>query len=200
MAISLAKGQKINLSKNFGAGGDGLKKLQFGLGWDTNKYDGGKDFDLDGSVFMLNDAGKSDPSGSGFIFYGNKESADGSVKHSGDNRTGEGDGDDEQVVVDLTKVDSGIKKIALTVTINDAVKRAQNFGQVSNAYVRIVNPETNEELVKYELDEDYSVETAVVVAELYNKDGEWRFAAVGSGFSGGLAALATSYGLDVTED
>lgn len=196
MAISLSKGAKINLSKEFGAGGTGLQELSIGLGWDTNKYDGGSEFDLDASVFILDAAGKANGI-EDFVFYGNKTGAGGAVVHSGDNRTGDGEGDDELIEVNLGQVPGSVDKIAFTVTIHEADTRNQNFGQVSNAYVRIMNKATGEELVRYDLEEDFSTETAIVVAELYNKGGDWRFSAVGSGYAGGLAALATSFGLDV---
>lgn len=192
MAISLKKGQKVDLTK----GNPGLKNIVAGLGWDTNKYDGGFDFDLDASAFLLTDSGKAQ-SEKDFIFYGNKEHTSGSVVHSGDNLTGEGEGDDEQIKVDLSKVPSEITKIDFTVTIYEAEKRKQNFGQVSNAFIRLVNEETNEELMRFDLGEDFSIETAVVVAELYRNGAEWKFNAIGSGFEGGLNALCTNFGIDV---
>lgn len=191
MAISLQKGQKIDLTKS----NPGLTKVVVGLGWDTNKYDGGSDFDLDASAFMLGDGDKA-ASEKDFIFYGNLKSACGSVTHMGDSLTGEGDGDDEQIVIDLTKVPENIKKIAFTVTIYDYEARQQNFGQVSNAYIRIMDDNSHTELIRYDLCEDFSIETALVVAELYRNNGEWKFCAVGSGFSGGLAALCANYGLN----
>ncbi|WP_138754394.1 TerD family protein [Paenibacillus sinopodophylli] len=190
MAISLSKGQKIDLTKT----NPGLSKITVGLGWDTNKYDGGKDFDLDASVFCLNAEGKV-ASDSDFIFYNNPKNSNGSVAHTGDNRTGEGDGDDEQVKVDLAAVPAGTDKIAFGITIHDAQARSQNFGQVSNAFVRVVDEQSGTELIRYDLGEDFSIETAVVVAELYRHAGEWKFSAVGSGFQDGLAGLARNYGL-----
>lgn len=192
MAISLAKGQKVDLTK----GNPGLTKVVVGLGWDTNKYDGGVDFDLDSSVFLLGENGKVS-SDQDFIFYNNLKGGNGTIVHTGDNRTGEGDGDDEQVEVSLSTVPGEIQKIAFCITIHDAAARGQNFGQVSNAFVRIVNKESREELIRYDLAEDFSIETAVVVGELYRHNGEWKFSAVGSGYQGGLAALATDFGLDV---
>lgn len=192
MAISLSKGQKVDLTKT----NPGLTKLVIGLGWDTNKYDGGADFDLDAAAFLLADNGKV-PSDKEFVFYNNKEHASGAVVHLGDNLTGAGDGDDEQIKVDLAKVPANVSKITFTVTINDADARKQNFGQVSNAFIRIVDEAKNAELIRYDLGEDFSVETAVVVAELYRHGGEWKFNAIGSGFSGGLAALCRNFGLDV---
>ncbi len=192
MAISLSKGQRIDLTKT----NPGLTKVVIGLGWDTNKYDGGHDFDLDASAFLLDDSEKV-RNEQDFVFYNNTTGGNGSVVHTGDNRTGEGDGDDEQIKVDLTSVPADINKIAFTITIHEAEARGQNFGQVSNAYVRVVNEESNEELIRYDLGEDFSIETAVVVCELYRHGNEWKFNAVGSGFSGGLAALCRNYGLEV---
>lgn len=192
MAINLSKGQKIDLTKT----NPGLKSVMAGLGWDTNKYDGGADFDLDASVFMTGAGGKV-LKDSNFVFYNNPKDEAESVIYGGDNRTGAGDGDDETVTINLDKVPADVEKISFTVTIHEADARGQNFGQVSNAYIRIVNAETNEELLHFDLGEDYSVETAVVVAELYRHNGEWKFAAVGSGFSGGLAALCRNFGLNV---
>ena len=167
-----------------------------GLGWDVNVFDTGAAFDLDASVFMLGDNGKCITEKE-FIFYGNLEHTSGSVKHMGDNLTGEGDGDDEQVLIDLSAIPSNISKIAFTVTIYDAEIRRQHFGQVSNAFIRIVDETTNTELIRYDLDEDFSIETAVVVGELYRHNGEWKFNAIGSGFQGGLAALCAHFGIDV---
>jgi tellurium resistance protein TerD len=188
--ISLQKGQKIDLTK----GNPTLSKVIVGLGWDTNKYSGGHDFDLDASAFLLR-AGDKATGINDFVFYNNLVGGNGSVVHTGDNLTGEGDGDDEQIKIDLKAVPAEIQKIAITVTIHDAQVRGQNFGQVSNAYVRIVNEETGQELLRYDLGEDFSIETAVVFGELYRHNGEWKFAAVGSGFSGGLQALCANYGL-----
>lgn len=192
MAVSLSKGQKVDLTK----GNPGLSKIVVGLGWDVNKYDGGSDFDLDAAAFLLGDSGKV-TSDADFVFYNNKEHASGSVIHTGDNLTGEGEGDDEQLKVDLSKVPEAVTKIDFTVTINDAEARHQNFGQVSNAYIRIVNESTGEELIRYDLGEDYSVETAVIVGELYRNSGEWKFNAIGSGFEGGLSALCKNFGVSV---
>lgn len=192
MAVNLSKGQKVDLTK----GNPGLSKIIVGLGWDVNKYDGGSDFDLDAAAFLLSESGKV-ANDADFIFYNNKEHASGSVVHTGDNLTGEGDGDDEQIKVDLNKVPETISKIDFTVTINDAENRHQNFGQVSNAYIRIVDELTNEELIRYDLGEDYSVETAVIVGELYRNNGEWKFNAIGSGFQGGLSALCKNFGVNI---
>lgn len=192
MSISLSKGQKIDLSK----ASPGLTKTIVGLGWDTNKYSGGSDFDLDASAFLVGENG-SVQNDLDFIFYNNLQGGNGSVIHTGDNRTGEGEGDDEQIKIDFSKVPNHIHKIAITVTIHDALQRRQNFGQVSNAFVRVVNEENNQEVLRYDLAEDFSVETAIVVCEIYRHNGEWRFSAVGSGFEGGLRSLCKNYGLQV---
>ncbi|MBY0122695.1 TerD family protein [Bacillus sp. S/N-304-OC-R1] len=192
MAVSLSKGQKVDLTKT----NPGLAKVVVGLGWDVNKYDGGNDFDLDSSVFLLGDNGKVQ-SDSDFIFYNNTTGGNGSVVHTGDNRTGAGDGDDEQVKIHLTNVPANVQRIAFTITIHDGEARNQNFGQVSNSYVRILNEDTGEELIRYDLGEDFSIETAIVVGELYRHNGEWKFSAIGSGYQGGLAALARDFGLQV---
>ncbi|MDR1132926.1 MAG: TerD family protein [Synergistaceae bacterium] len=191
MAISLQKGQKVDLTK----GNAGLTKLHIGLGWDTNKYDGGADFDLDAAAFLLGENGKVQ-SDADFVFYGNLKHASGSVEHTGDNLTGEGEGDDEVIKIDLSKVPANIAKIDFTVTIYDAPARSQNFGMVSNAFIRVVNDANNTELIRYDLGEDYSVETAVVVAELYRHGAEWKFNAIGSGFAGGLKALCGNFGVN----
>ena len=191
MPINLTKGQKVSLTK----GNPRLKKIMVGLGWDVNQFDTGADFDLDTSAFLAGANGKC-PTEKEFIFYGNLEHTSGAVKHMGDNLTGEGDGDDEQIEVDLSLVPANIEKIAFTVTIYDAENRHQNFGQVSNAYCRIVDENTNEELIRFDLGEDFSIETAVVVGELYKHNGEWKFNAIGSGFQGGRAALCGHYGID----
>ncbi len=192
MGVSLQKGQKVDLTKT----NPGLKKVLIGLGWDTNKYDGGSDFDLDSAAFLLGDTGKVNDDGD-FIFYNNLKHASNSVVHLGDNLTGQGDGDDEQLKVDLSLVPQSVTKIDFTVTINDAEARKQNFGQVSNAFIRICNEETGEELIRYDLGEDFSIETAVVVAELYRNGSEWKFNAIGSGFQGGLGALCKSFGINI---
>jgi len=188
----LTKGQKVDLTK----GNPGLKKIMVGLGWDVNAFDSGADFDLDAAAFMLGDNGKC-PTEKEFIFYGNLTHESESVVHMGDNLTGEGEGDDEQIEIDLTKIPANVSRIAFTVTIYDADVRRQNFGQVSNAYIRIVDETTNTELIHYDLGEDFSIETAVVVGELYKHNGEWKFNAIGSGFQGGLAALCGHYGIQV---
>lgn len=192
MVISLAKGQKVDLTKT----NPGLQKVMIGLGWDTNKYDGGNDFDLDTSIFLLDETGKvKDPSD--FVFYNNTTGGNGSVVHSGDNLTGDGEGDDEVVYVTLNEVPATIQKITFTVTIHDAESRNQNFGMVSNAFIRIANDANGQELIRYDLGEDFSIETALVVGELYRHGGEWKFSAIGSGYQGGLAALCNDFGLQV---
>ena len=192
MPINLAKGQKVDLTK----GNPGLKNIMVGLGWDVNAFDSGADFDLDAAAFMCESNGKC-PTEKEFIFYGNLENASGALKHMGDNLTGEGEGDDEQIQVDLTKIPANVEKVAFTVTIYEAETRRQNFGQVSNAFIRIVDEATGQELIRYDLGEDFSIETAVVVGELYRNNGEWKFNAIGSGFQGGLAALCGHYGIEV---
>lgn len=192
MAISLAKGQKVDLTK----GNPGLKNIMVGLGWDINAFDSGAAFDLDASAFLLDASGKC-PTEKEFVFYGNLTHASEAVNHMGDNLTGEGDGDDEQIQINLEKIPASIEKVAFTVTIYDAEGRKQNFGQVSNAFIRIVDEATNQELIRYDLGEDFSIETAVVVGELYRNNGEWKFNAIGSGFQGGLAALCGHYGISI---
>ncbi|PHV60984.1 TerD family protein [Cyanobacterium aponinum AL20118] len=190
MAISLQKGQRVSLDKV----APGLNAAFIGLGWDVNTTDTGGDFDLDASVFLLNSNEKL-ISDQHFIFYNNLTSPDPekSIKHMGDNLTGEGDGDDEVIIVDLRKVPTDVNRIVVTVTIYDADKRKQNFGQVRNAFVRLVNVETKEEVLRYDLEEDFSTETALIMAEIYRKDGEWRMNAVGAGYQGGLQALLNRY-------
>jgi tellurium resistance protein terD len=192
MPINLAKGQKVDLTK----GNPGLKSVMVGLGWDVNTFNTGADFDLDASAFLLGANAKC-PTEKEFVFYGNLAHASESVIHQGDNLTGEGEGDDEQILVDLSKVPASIERIAFTVTIYDAEARKQNFGQVSNAFIRLVDNSNGTELIRYDLGEDFSIETAIVVGELYRKDGEWKFNAIGSGFQGGLAALCGHYGIQV---
>ena len=192
MPVSLTKGQKVDLTKT----NPGLSKVIIGLGWDTNKYDGGNAFDLDAAAFMLQESGKVG-SDADFIFYNNPKDAAGSIEHLGDNLTGQGDGDDEQVKIDLSKVPSTVSKIDFTVTIHEAATRSQNFGQVSNAFIRIVNEASNEEIIRYDLGEDFSIETAVIVGELYRNGGEWKFNAIGSGFQGGLESLCKNFGINI---
>ena len=191
MAISLTKGQNVSLSKT----DPSLKNVLVGLGWDARSTDG-QDFDLDASVFMATENGKV-PSDRHFIFYNQLVSPCGGVEHTGDNLTGDGDGDDESVIVRLDKVESNIKSLFITVTIHDAEARRQNFGQVSNAFVRIVNNDTGDEIVRFDLSEDYSTETAMVFGEIYRHNGEWKFRAIGQGYAGGLYALCKQYGVNV---
>ncbi|MCJ7856611.1 TerD family protein [Lachnospiraceae bacterium NSJ-143] len=192
MPINLQKGQKVSLTK----GNPGLKKIMIGLGWDVNQFDGGADFDLDAAAFLVGENGKVHTS-EDFVFYGNLKHKSGSVEHMGDNLTGEGEGDDEQIEVDLGKVPEDIARIVFTCTIYEADVRRQNFGQVSNAFIRVVDESNGQELIRYDLGEDFSIETAVVVGEIYRYNGEWKFNAVGSGFQGGLAALCNNYGVEV---
>lgn len=192
MPINLQKGQKVSLTKD----NPGLSKIVVGLGWDVNAFDTGGDFDLDTSAFLLTDAGKvSRPED--FVFYQNLQHPSGCAQHMGDNRTGAGDGDDEQIRVDLSMVPPNITKIAFTVTIYESEQRQQNFGQVNNAFIRIYKEDTGEELLRYDLGEDFSIETAAVFGELYKNGSEWKFNAIGSGYQGGLAALCANYGVDV---
>ncbi|MGL5076729.1 MAG: TerD family protein [Waterburya sp.] len=190
MAVNLTKGQRISLEKV----APGLSDVFVGLGWDTNITDTGQDFDIDSSVFLLDSTEKL-ISDQHFIFYNNLASPDPqkSVEHLGDNRTGVGEGDDEVIKVSLKQVPPDINKIVITVTIHEAQQRQQNFGQVQNAFVRVVNAQNKEEVVRYDLTEDFSIETALIMAELYRKDGEWRINAVGAGYEGGLQALVDRY-------
>ena len=192
MPVNLKKGQKVSLTKD----APGLTKVVVGLGWDVNAYDTGGDFDLDAAAFLLGDSGRV-ASSDDFVFYGNLKHTSGAVEHLGDNLTGAGDGDDEQIKVDLTKVPDPVARIAFTATIYEAEERRQNFGMVSNAFIRIYNEASGEELLRYDLGEDFSIETAVVFGELYKNNGEWKFNAIGSGYQGGLAALCANYGVDV---
>jgi len=191
MAVSLQKGGNVSLTKE----APGLSKITVGLGWDPRATDG-IDFDLDASVFVCGEDGKV-LSDKHFIFYNNATSPDGSVEHTGDNRTGEGDGDDEQVKVDLSAVPADVKKLVFAVTIHEAETRKQNFGQVSNAFMRVINQDGDKELARYDLSEDYSVETAMVFGEVYRHNNEWKFKAIGAGFEGGLGPLASSYGVNL---
>ncbi|HEX8576345.1 MAG TPA: TerD family protein [Flavobacterium sp.] len=183
MAINLQKGQRENIN---------APKFTIGLGWDTNSSSTGVDFDLDASVFILGENRKI-ISDAHFIFYNNLKAPDDSVIHTGDNLTGDGDGDDEQVKIDLTKINPAIKEICVVVTIHDAINRKQNFGQVRNSFIRIVDDSNNTEMVKYELEEDFSIETAVEFGRIYNKDGQWKFEAIGVGMKGGLEDYLTKY-------
>lgn len=190
--VNLVKGQKVDLTK----GNPGLTKINAGLGWDVNAFDSGSAFDLDAEVFMLGENGRV-TADSDFVFYSNPSHPSGAVEHTGDNRDGAGDGDDETIKIDLSAVPQNLTKIVFTVTIYDAAARNQNFGQVQNAFIRIYDPTTNEELLRYDLTEDFSIETALVIGELYRHNGEWKFSAVGAGYQGGLEALCRSYGVNV---
>lgn len=191
MAISLNKGGNLSLSKTDST----LTRLLIGLGWDE-RATSGAEFDLDASVFLLNNMGKV-RGDHDFIFYNQLKSDNGAVEHTGDNRSGAGDGDDEVIKVNLSQVPADIEKIAVTVTIHDAQARNQNFGQVSNAFIRVVNEETGAEVVRFDLAEDYSIETAMVFGEVYKHNGEWKFRAVGQGYAGGLAAMCQQYGVNI---
>ncbi|MFU8787983.1 MAG: TerD family protein [Methylobacter sp.] len=191
MAVSLTKGGNISLSKTDPT----LKNILVGLGWDVRPTDGA-DFDLDASAFMVKEDGKV-RADSDFIFYNQTKSTCGSIEHTGDNRTGEGEGDDESIIVLLDKIPADIQRVVFTVTIHDADLRKQNFGQVSQAYVRVVNKDSNTEVARYDLSEDASIETAMVFGEIYKHGSEWKFKAVGQGYAGGLAALARQYGINI---
>lgn len=191
MGVSLSKGGNVSLTKE----APGLSSAMIGLGWDVRATDGA-DFDLDAVIFITGEDGKV-RSDADFVFYNNKTGANGAVEHMGDNRTGEGEGDDEQVKVNLPSVPADVKKLVIGVTIHDADSRGQNFGQVSNAFVRVVNNDGNAEIVRFDLSEDYSTETAMIFGELYKHGDEWKFKAVGQGFAGGLGALAANHGVNV---
>ena len=191
MAISLSKGGNVSLSKEE----SGLKKISIGLGWDARSTDGSA-FDLDASLFILNSAGKV-RADSDFIFYNNLKSSDGSIEHMGDNLTGAGEGDDEVIKVDLSKVPADVDKLAVGVTIHEADTRKQNFGMVSSAFIRIVNQDNDKEITRYDLSEDMSIETAMLFGEVYRHGTEWKFRALGQGFKGGLGPMAKNYGVHV---
>ncbi|MFL6674662.1 MAG: TerD family protein [Massilia sp.] len=191
MAISLQKGGNVNLSKE----APGLTKMTIGLGWDIRATDGAG-FDLDGAVFLLNQSGKV-RSDADFIFYNNLKSADGSVVHSGDNRTGAGEGDDETISIDLSKLPADVDRIVVGVTIHDAEARRQNFGMVGKAFIRCLNANGNTEIARYDLSEDGSTEAAMVFGEVYRNGADWKFRAIGQGFQGGLGPLAKNYGVAV---
>ena len=194
MAINLQKGQRVSLDNS-------MKLALVGLGWDTNRYDGGYDFDLDASVFLLGSNGKL-LRDEDFVFYNNLNGRDGAVVHTGDNLTGDGDGDDEVIMIDFTKIPEEITKIAVVVTIYDADVRRQNFGQVDNAYIRLAKladefDTVGTPILRFDLTEEFSVETALVVAEIYKRNGEWKFNAVAAGYEGGLEAICRSFGANV---
>lgn len=191
MAVSLIKGANVSLSKTT----PGLKKILIGLGWDAPETDN-LAFDLDASLFILYENGKV-KNDDDFIFYNNLHSKCGSINHSGDNRTGAGDGDDESIIVELEIVPASIQRLAITVTIDDADSKKQNFGQVTDAFIRIVNEDNNVELARFDLSEDYSTETAMIFGEVYRHNGEWKFKAVGQGFAGGLEAMCKTFGVQI---
>lgn len=191
MAISLSKGGNLSLSKT----DPSLNQVLIGLGWDARATDGA-DFDLDASAFLLA-ANEKVRGETDFIFYNQTRSPEGSVEHTGDNRTGAGDGDDEAVKINLAKVPADVQKISITVTIHDAQNRGQNFGQVQNAFIRVVNDQTNVEIVRFDLNEDYSTETAMIFGELYRHNNEWKFRAVGQGYNGGLSAMCQQFGISI---
>lgn len=192
MPVSLQKGQKVSLTK----GNPGLSRVVVGLGWDVNQFDTGGAFDLDTAAFLLTDSGRVSRQ-EDFVFFGNLNHPSGCAQHMGDNLTGAGDGDDEQIKINLSMVPENISKIAFTVTVYEAEARRQNFGQVSNAFIRIYNEENGGEILRYDLGEDFSIETAAVFGELYKNNHEWKFNAMGSGYQGGLPALCASYGIEV---
>ncbi|HDU8490698.1 MULTISPECIES: TerD family protein [Aeromonas] len=190
--VSLSKGANVSLTKT----DPSIKRVLVGLGWDARSTDG-QDFDLDASAFLLNASGKA-RSPADFIFYNNLSSVEGSVKHTGDNRTGEGDGDDESLKINLDLVPADVAKIVFVVTIHDAAARGQNFGQVSGAFIRLVNEDSQKEVARYDLSEDASTETAMLFAELYRHNNEWKFKAIGQGYKGGLASVCAEYGISAS--
>ncbi|MEH4263632.1 TerD family protein [Klebsiella aerogenes] len=192
MSVSLSKGGNVSLSKS----DPSMKNVLVGLGWDVRTTDG-QDFDLDASAFLLSETGKV-RSDSDFIFYNNLKSADGSVTHTGDNRTGEGDGDDESLIIKLDMIPANVVKIVFVVTIHDAQMRRQSFGQVSGAFIRLVNNDSQLEVARYDLTEDASSETAMLFGELYRHNGEWKFRAVGQGYAGGLSSVCAQYGINAS--
>lgn len=191
MAVSLSKGGNVSLEKE----APGIESVSVGLGWDTRATDGAE-FDLDASCFMLDASGKV-RSDSDFIFYNNLKSADGAVEHTGDNRTGEGEGDDESINVELFKVPADVARLVFSATIHEADVRKQNFGMVQNAYIRIVNRKNGQEVARFDLSEDASTNTAMIFGELYKHNGEWKFKAIGQGYDGGLGPMAKSFGVNV---
>mgnify|MGYP004503324865 CR=1 FL=1 len=194
MSVSLSKGQKVSLDKS-------IVRAMIGLGWDVNRFDTGGDFDLDTCAFLLGANGKV-TCDEDFIFYNNLRSRNDAVIHTGDNLTGAGDGDDETIIIDFSKLPPEIERIAITVTIHEAEARRQNFGMVSNSYVRVLkmaneNDTTGEEELRFDLGEDFSIETAITVCEIYKHNGAWKFNAIAAGYQGGLAALCQNYGINV---
>lgn len=192
MTISLQKGQRTDLTKT----NAGLKSVIVGLGWDPYEYSGSQAFDLDTAAFLVSENGKVRDD-SDFIFYNNKKHPSGSVIHMGDNTTGDGEGDDEQIIVDIDKIPSDITKIIFTASIHEAALRKQNFGQVSNSFIRFLNQSDNCEIMRYDLTEDFSIETAVIFGELYRHNAEWKFTAVGQGIHDGLEGLCKQFGINI---
>lgn len=190
--VSLSKGGNVSLTKTE----PGMKKVLVGLGWDARSTDG-QDFDLDASAFLLGENGKV-RSPEDFVFYNNMRAAGGAIEHTGDNRTGAGDGDDESLKVNLDTLPADVAKIVFVVTIHDAAARSQNFGQVSGAFIRLVNEESGKEIIRFDLSEDASTETAMLFAELYRHNGEWKFKAVGQGYKGGLSSVCAEYGVSAS--
>ena len=190
--LSLTKGSNLSLTKT----DPGLQQALVGLGWDPRSTTGDA-FDLDASALLVSASGKV-RSSADFIFYNQPAAADGSVVHQGDNRSGAGDGDDEQILVDLTKVSADVERVVIVVSIDQADARRQNFGQVRGAYCRVVNQGTEEEIVRYDLSEDAAPETSMIFAEIYRNGGDWKFKAVGQGYATGLAGIATDFGVDLS--
>ncbi|MBL0017168.1 MAG: TerD family protein [Bacteroidetes bacterium] len=190
MAINLQKGQNVSLSQE----SPGINKIQAGLGWDTQSFSGAA-FDLDVMLFLTDGGGKV-ISDNHFVFYNNLKSPDGAVEHTGDNLTGDGDGDDEVILVNLGQIEQSVEKVIFTASIHEAESRRQNFGQVQNAYIRLVDLSSNAEIIRYDLSEDFSVETSLVVGELYRRNGEWKFKAIGQGYKDGLVALLRAHGIN----
>ena len=191
MAVSLSKGGNVSLSKE----APGLSNIVIGLGWDSRATDGAA-FDLDASAFLVKEDGKV-RNDSDFVFYNNAKSSDGSIQHTGDNTTGEGEGDDEQIKASLNSIPGEVTKIAFAVTIHDAESRQQNFGMIQSAFIRVVNEANNQEIVRYDLSEDFSTETALIFGEIYRNGTDWKFKAVGQGFAGGLGPLAKNFGVNI---
>lgn len=192
MPVNLKKGQKVSITKD----NPGLSRLLIGIGWDINQFDTGGDFDLDAQAFLVGDNGKVSRQDD-FVFFGNLKDPSGAVEHLGDNLTGAGEGDDEVIKINLSGIPADVSRIIFTVTIYEAEERRQNFGMVSNSFVRIVDEDKGQEILRYDLGEDFSIETAAVFGEIYRNGGEWKFNAIGSGYQGGLAAMCNSYGVAV---
>ncbi|MGY1792821.1 TerD family protein [Geodermatophilus sp. SYSU D00525] len=192
MSVVLTKGGNVSLTKE----APGLRAVNVGLGWDVATFST-TEYDLDASAIMVDERGRVTPDDNGFVFFNNLRSPDGSVVHTGDNLTGEGEGDDEVIQVDLTAVPPLVQKIVFAVSIYDADTRRQNFGGVRNAFIRVVDQVTGREITRFDLTEDASTETAMVFGELYRRDGDWKFRAVGQGYASGLRGIAQDFGVDV---